>query len=78
MATVTLTPEEMESLDLACMTLNETVRLGRKKQEEYVKEGDYEGAEWMAPGIDKADRARVTLRSLMSRAAIDKAEGGQA
>jgi hypothetical protein len=75
MADAVLTLEELKALDLACMNLMETVRLGRKKQVEYIKEGDPEGAKSLASGIAKADGARVTLRNLISRSVIDKAEG---
>ena len=67
MATAVLTLEELKALDLACMNLMETVRLGQKKQVEYIKEGDPEGAKWLASGIAKADDARVALRGLLKK-----------
>jgi hypothetical protein len=63
-----LTADELQAIDLACMTLLEMARRGRKKQTDYIEiDNDPAGAEWMAPAIRKMDEARVTLRSLLAK-----------
>jgi len=63
-----LTADELQAIDLACMTLLEMARRGRKKQTDYIEiDNDPAGAEWMAPAIRKMDEARVMLRSLLAK-----------
>ena len=63
-----LTADELQAIDLACMTLLEMARRGRKKQTDYIEiDNDPAGAEWMAPAIRKMDEARVTLRSMLAK-----------
>ena len=62
-----LTDEEREAVDIACMNLAETVRRGRQKQDNYMQEGDLEGAKWTEEGVVSLVQARDTLRSLLER-----------
>jgi hypothetical protein len=63
-----LTADELQSIDLACMTMLEMARRGRKKQKDYIEiDNDPAGAEWMSPAIRKMDAAGVTLRSLLAK-----------
>lgn len=63
-----LTADELQAIDLACMTLLEMARRGRKKQTDYIEiDNDPAGAERMAPAIRKMDEARVTLRSMLAK-----------
>jgi len=62
-----LTSDEREAVDIACMNLAETVRRGQKKQDEYMQEGDLEGAKWTEKGVVSLVQARATLRSLLER-----------
>jgi hypothetical protein len=69
MPTVDLTAEELTAIDTACMVVNEHVRLGRKKQKDYIQfDDDPIGAELLEPSIQKMDAARATLRGLLARA----------
>ena len=68
MPLVELTAEELKAIDTACMIVNEHLRLGRKKQREYIKDDDLIGAEWMEPAIAEVDAVRITLRGLLTRA----------
>lgn len=64
-----LTDDDLQAIDLACMTLLEMARRGRKKQKDYIDiDNDPAGAEWMEPAIQKMDDARVRLRGLIARA----------
>ena len=64
-----LTADDLQAIDLACMTLLEMARRGRKKQKDYIEiDNDPAGAEWMKPAIQKMDDARVRLRGLIARA----------
>ena len=68
MPLVELTADELQAIDLACMTLLEMARRGRKKQKDYIDlDNDPAGAEWMEPAVQKMDAARVTLRSLLAK-----------
>jgi hypothetical protein len=68
MPTIDLTADELQAIDLACMTLLEMARRGRKKQKDYIDlDNDPAGAEWMEPAVQKMDAARVTLRGLLTR-----------
>ena len=63
-----LTADELQAIDLACMTLLEMARRDRKKQNDYIEwDDDPIGAELLAPAIRKLDEARVTLRSLLAK-----------
>jgi hypothetical protein len=69
MPLVELTADELQAIDLACMTLLEMARRGRKKQKDYIDlDNDPAGAEWMEPAVQKMDAARVTLHGLLTRA----------
>jgi hypothetical protein len=59
---------EAVAIDTACVSLMETVRRGRKKQEAYRQEGDPVGATYMEEGIAGLEKARLTLRRLLDRA----------
>jgi hypothetical protein len=68
MPLVELTADELQAIDLACMTLLEMARRGRKKQKDYIEiDNDPAGAEWMEPAVQKMDAASVTLRSLLAK-----------
>ena len=67
----TLTDEEREAVDIACMNLSETVRRGKKRQDEYMQEGDLEGAKWTEEGVVSLVQARDTLRLLLERTRPD-------
>ena len=62
-----LASDEREAVDIACMNLAETARRGQKKQDEYMQEGDLEGAKWTEKGVVSLVQARATLRSLLER-----------
>ena len=63
-----LTSEEREAICLARTNLNETVRIGLKKQRACVQDGDLGGATAMEKSISGMESAAKTLGELLARA----------
>jgi hypothetical protein len=78
MPKIELWNNEAYAIDMACMNLMETVRRGRKKQEEYLQEGDPEGAAFLEDGIAGLEQARLALRRLLDRSGWTRAMIGHA
>jgi hypothetical protein len=64
---------EVLAIDTACMNLMETVRRGRQKQDDSIKDGDPDGAAWLEDGIQGLEQARLNLRGLLNRAGWTRA-----
>jgi hypothetical protein len=69
MPAIDISNTEAVAIDTACMTLMETVRRGRKKQEAYIEEdNDPDGAASLEDGLSDLLQAMRALRLLLERA----------